>query len=159
MITIRDVARQAGVSVATVSRVLNNSALVSQETREAVMKAVAQLGYRPNANAQALATQVSDTIGVVVMDVSDAFFGALVKAVDTVAQQHQKYVLIGNSYHEAEKERHAIEVLIRQRCNALIVHSKALSDEELAGFMEQIPGMVLINRVVPGYVHRCDSLD
>lgn len=159
MITIRDVARQAGVSVATVSRVLNNSALVSQETREAVMKAVAQLGYRPNANAQALATQVSDTIGVVVMDVSDAFFGALVKAVDTVAQQHQKYVLIGNSYHEAEKERHAIEVLIRQRCNALIVHSKALSDEELAGFMEQIPGMVLINRVVPGYAHRCVSLD
>lgn len=47
--------------------------------------------------------QVSDTIGVVVMDVSDAFFGALVKAVDLVAQQHQKYVLIGNSYHEAEK--------------------------------------------------------
>ncbi|WP_342324405.1 HTH-type transcriptional regulator GalS [Kosakonia sp. BYX6] len=159
MITIRDVARHAGVSVATVSRVLNNSALVSQETRETVMKAVAQLGYRPNANAQALATQVSDTIGVVVMDVSDAFFGALVKAVDTVAQQHQKYVLIGNSYHEAEKERHAIEVLIRQRCNALIVHSKALSDEELAGFMEQIPGMVLINRLVPGYAHRCVCLD
>ena len=111
MITIRDVARQAGVSVATVSRVLNNSALVSPETRETVMKAVTQLGYRPNANAQALATQVSDTIGVVVMDVSDAFFGALVKAVDMVAQQHEKYVLIGNSYHEAEKERHAIEVL------------------------------------------------
>jgi LacI family transcriptional regulator len=159
MVTIRDVARQAGVSVATVSRVLNNSALVSQETREAVTKAVAQLGYRPNANAQALATQVSDTIGVVVMDVSDAFFGALVKAVDVVAQQHQKYVLIGNSYHEAEKERHSIEVLIRQRCNALIVHSKALSDEELAGFMEQISGMVLINRVVPGYAHRCVALD
>ena len=55
MVTIRDVARQAGVSVATVSRVLNNSALVSQDTREAVMKAVAALGYRPNANAQALA--------------------------------------------------------------------------------------------------------
>ncbi|EPC3075143.1 substrate-binding domain-containing protein [Escherichia coli] len=127
MITIRDVARQAGVSVATVSRVLNNSTLVSADTREAVMKAVSELDYRPNANAQALATQVSDTIGVVVMDVSDAFFGALVKAVDLVAQQHQKYVLIGNSYHEAEKERHAIEVLI--------------------------------NRVVPGYAHRCVCLD
>ena len=159
MITIRDVARQAGVSVATVSRVLNNSALVSPDTRDVVMKAVTQLGYRPNANAQALATQVSDTIGVVVMDVSDAFFGALVKAVDTVAQQHQKYVLIGNSYHEAEKERHAIEVLIRQRCSALIVHSKALSDDELSDFMQHIPGMVLINRIVPGYAHRCVGLD
>ncbi|EAN6358599.1 HTH-type transcriptional regulator GalS [Salmonella enterica subsp. enterica serovar Ituri] len=159
MITIRDVARQAGVSVATVSRVLNNSALVSPDTRDAVMQAVTLLGYRPNANAQALATQVSDTIGVVVMDVSDAFFGALVKAVDLVAQQHQKYVLIGNSYHEAEKERHAIEVLIRQRCNALIVHSKALTDRELSDFMEQIPGMVLINRIVPGYAHRCVCLD
>ena len=159
MITIRDVARQAGVSVATVSRVLNNSALVSPDTRDVVMKAVTQLGYRPNANAQALATQVSDTIGVVVMDVSDAFFGALVKAVDVVAQQHQKYVLIGNSYHEAEKERHAIEVLIRQRCSALIVHSKALSDDELSDFMQHIPGMVLINRIVPGYAHRCVGLD
>ncbi|WP_225322612.1 HTH-type transcriptional regulator GalS [Klebsiella pneumoniae] len=141
MITIRDVARQAGVSVATVSRVLNNSALVSPDTRDVVMKAVTQLGYRPNANAQALATQVSDTIGVVVMDVSDAFFGALVKAVDTVAQQHQKYVLI------------------RQRCSALIVHSKALSDDELSDFMQHIPGMVLINRIVPGYAHRCVGLD
>ncbi|WP_130947379.1 HTH-type transcriptional regulator GalS [Klebsiella quasipneumoniae] len=159
MITIRDVARQAGVSVATVSRVLNNSALVSPDTRDVVMKAVTQLGYRPNANAQALATQVSDTIGVVVMDVSDAFFGALVKAVDTVAQQHQKYVLIGNSYHEAEKERHVIEVLIRQRCSALIVHSKALSDAELSDFMQHIPGMVLINRIVPGFAHRCVGLD
>lgn len=159
MLTIRDVARLAGVSVATVSRVLNNSTQVSPDTRDSVMKAVAQLGYRPNANAQALATQVSDTIGVVVMDVSDAFFGALVKAVDMVAQQYQKNVLIGNSYHEAEKERNAIEVLIRQRCNALIVHSKALSDEELAAFMEQVPGMVLINRTVPGYQHRCVGLD
>ncbi|EOY5402093.1 HTH-type transcriptional regulator GalS [Cronobacter sakazakii] len=159
MITIRDVARLAGVSVATVSRVLNNSALVSPETRETVMQAVTQLGYRPNANAQALATQVSDTIGVVVMDVSDPFFGALVKAVDVVAQQHGKYVLIGNSYHEAEKERHAIEVLIRQRCSALIVHAKSLCDEELAAFLEQVPGMVLINRIVPGYAHRCVGLD
>ncbi|KNC09950.1 transcriptional regulator [Klebsiella sp. RIT-PI-d] len=159
MITIRDVARQAGVSVATVSRVLNNSALVSPETRDTVMRAVSELGYRPNANAQALATQASDTIGVVVMDVSDAFFGALVKAVDMVAQQNQKYLLIGNSYHEAEKERNAIEVLIRQRCSALIVHSKALSDDELSDFMQHIPGMVLINRIVPGFAHRCVCLD
>ena len=158
-ITIRDVAKRAGVSVATVSRVLNHSALTSKETREQVLQAVAELGYRPNANAQALATQSSDTLGVVVMDVSDPFFGALVKAVDTVAQKHHKYLLIGNSYHQADKERHAIEVLIRQRCNALIVHAKALSDAELIGFLEQVPGMVLINRIIPGYEPRCVGLD
>lgn len=159
MITIRDVARRAGVSVATVSRVLNNSSAVTRETREMVLTIVETLGYRPNANAQALATQVSDTIGVVVMDVSDPFFGALVKAVDTVAQRMQKHVLINNSYHQADKERHAIEVLIRQRCNALVVHAKAMPDEELMGLMDQVPGMVLINRVVPGYAHRCVCLD
>lgn len=158
-ITIRDVARVAGVSVATVSRALNHSSLVSPQTRVAVMQAVAELGYRPNANAQALATQNSETIGVVVMDVSDPFFGALVKAVDLVAQQHNKYLLIGNSYHQADKERHAIEVLLRQRCNALIVHSKSLSDHELIGFLESTPGMVLINRTIPGYAHRCVCLD
>ena len=103
MITIRDVARQAGVSVATVSRVLNQSSAVTSDTRDAVLQAVEALGYRPNANAQALATQVSDTIGVVVMDVSDPFFGALVKAVDTVAQRVHKHVLISNSWHQEEK--------------------------------------------------------
>lgn len=159
MITIRDVAREAGVSVATVSRVLNQSAAVTPETRDMVLHIVDALGYRPNANAQALVTQVSDTIGVVVMDVSDPFFGALVKAVDTVAQRMNKHVLINNSYHQAEKERHAIEVLIRQRCNALVVHAKALDDAELAALMEQVPGMVLINRTLPGYAHRCVCLD
>ncbi len=159
MITIRDVAREAGVSVATVSRVLNNSAAVTGETRDVVLKIVEQLGYRPNANAQALASQVSDTIGVVVMDVSDPFFGALVKAVDTVAQRLHKHVLINNSYHQADKERHAIEVLIRQRCNALIVHAKAMGDDELSSLMQQVPGMVLINRIIPGFAHRCVCLD
>ena len=159
MITIRDVARLAGVSVATVSRVLNNSSAVTADTRDAVLQAVESLGYRPNANAQALATQVSDTIGVVVMDVSDPFFGALVKAVDTVAQRLHKHVLISNSWHQEDKERHAIEVLIRQRCNALVVHAKTLSDEELASFMQQVPGMVMVNRIVPGFAHRCVSLD
>lgn len=159
MITIRDVARAAGVSVATVSRVLNNPAVTSPETRERVLKATAQLGYRPNANAKALATQNSDMLGVAVMDVSDPFFGALVKGVDAVAHRYDKHLLIANSYHDAEKERDAIEMLIRQRCNALIVHAKMLSDAELGEFMRQLPGMVLINRVIAGYESRCVGLD
>lgn len=68
-------------------------------------------------------------------------------------------MLIGNGYHNVQKERRAIEQLIRHRCAALVVHAKMIPDEELAGLMKQIPGMVLINRILPGYETRCVALD
>ena len=159
MSTIRDVAKLANVSVATVSGVLNHSLSVSENTRPAVEQAIAQLAYQPNANAQALAVQNTDTIGVVVTDVTDAFFAILVKAVDKVAEAHQKTILIGIGYHHAEKEREAINTLLRKRCSSLVVHSKALSDDELSHYLNTVPGMVIINRVIKGYEHRCVSLD
>ncbi|WP_439257271.1 substrate-binding domain-containing protein [Lonepinella sp. BR2271] len=158
MITIRDVAKQAGVSVATVSRVLNNASC-SETARLAVESAVQNLGYSPNANAQALALQNTDTLGVVVTDVSDPFFAILVKAVDQVAYEYGKTMLIGMGYHQAERERRAIETLLRKRCSCLVVHSKGLSDQELIAYLEQVPGMVIINRCIAGYEHRCVSLD
>ena len=131
MPTIRDVAELACVSVATVSRVINRSPSVSEKTRYSVQRAMEVLNYQPNANAQALAVQNTDTIGVVVTDVTDPFFAILVKSVDKVAEEHQKTILIGIGYHHAEKEREAIDTLLRKRCSCLVVHSKALSDEEL----------------------------
>lgn len=159
MSTIRDVAELAKVSVATVSRVLNEHPAVREKTRLAVQAAIAQLHYQPNANAQALAVQNTDTIGVVVTDVTDAFFAILVKAVDKVAEEHHKTILIGIGYHHAEKEREAIDTLLRKRCSCLVVHSKALSDQELSHYLDNVPGMVMINRVIPGYESRCVSLD
>ncbi|WP_386692558.1 MULTISPECIES: substrate-binding domain-containing protein [unclassified Lonepinella] len=158
MITIRDVAKQAGVSVATVSRVLNNASC-SETARLAVESAVQNLGYSPNANAQALALQNTDTLGVVVTDVTDPFFAILVKSVDQVAHEYGKTILIGIGYHNAEKERNAIETLLRKRCSCLVVHSKALTDQELINYLEQAKGMVIINRCIAGYEHRCVSLD
>ncbi|MFL9708953.1 LacI family DNA-binding transcriptional regulator, partial [Aeromonas veronii] len=75
MSTIKDVARLANVSVATVSRVMNNSPKASAASREAVRKAMSELGYTPNANARALVNRTCDTMGVVVGDVADPFFG------------------------------------------------------------------------------------
>ena len=159
MSTIHDVAELANVSVATVSRVLNHHPSVSEKTRLAVQDAIEQLSYQPNANAQALAVQNTDTIGVVVTDVTDAFFAILVKAVDKVAEAHHKTILIGIGYHHAEKEREAIDTLLRKRCSCLVVHSKALSDEELSRYLDKVSGMVIINRVIKGYENRCVSLD
>ncbi|HBQ6584762.1 HTH-type transcriptional regulator GalR [Klebsiella variicola] len=159
MATIKDVARLAGVSVATVSRVINNSPKASEASRQSVGAAMETLNYHPNANARALAQQSTETVGLVVGDVSDPFFGAMVKAVEQVAYRTGNFLLIGNGYHNVQKERQAIEQLIRHRCAALVVHAKMIPDEELTGLMKQIPGMVLINRILPGYETRCVALD
>lgn len=159
MATIKDVARLAGVSVATVSRVINASPKASEASRAAVQSAMEQLNYHPNANARALAQQTTETVGLVVGDVSDPFFGAMVKAVEQVAYHTGNFLLIGNGYHNEQKERQAIEQLIRHRCAALVVHAKMLPDSELIPLLKQIPGMVLINRIVPGFEQRCIALD
>lgn len=159
MTTIKDVARLAGVSVATVSRVINHSPKASERSCQAVRAAMESLQYHPNANARALAQQSAETLGLVVGDVADPFFGAMVKAVDEVASATGNFLLIGNGYHQQQKERQAIEQLMRHRCEALVVHAKTLSDDELDGLMQQMPGMVLLNRQLPGFEQRCIALD
>ncbi|HAU5563023.1 HTH-type transcriptional regulator GalR [Pantoea sp. JGM49] len=159
MATIKDVARMAGVSVATVSRVINNSPKASESSRLAVTQAMEQLQYHPNANARALAQQSTETLGLVVGDVSDPFFGAMVKAVDEVAGATGNFLLIGNGYHIEQKERQAIEQLMRHRCDALVVHAKKIPDADLEVLMKQVPGMVLLNRLLKGFESRCIALD
>jgi len=159
MATIKDVAREAGVSVATVSRVINKSPKASANSIESVTKAMSKLGYRPNANARALVSQSTNTVGVLVGDVSDPFFGTLVKAVDNVARENGKHILVGNGYHNQEEERQAIELLINSRCDALVIHSKGLSDQELIGYAKEVKGLVVINRHIQEIEDRCIFLD
>lgn len=159
MATIKDVAKEAGVSVATVSRVVNKSPKASKAAIESVNAAMTKLGYRPNANARALVSKSTNTIGVLVADVSDPFFGSLIKAVDGVARANNKHLLIGNGYHNAEVEKEAIELLIHNRCESLIIHSKGLSDEELIQFSQEVPGLVIINRHIPQIANKCIYLD
>lgn len=159
MATIKDVARLSRLSVATVSRVLNHSSKVSKGAQQAVNSAMAQLNYSPNANARALAQQTTETIGLVVCDVADPFFGIMVKTIEQVAQQQHYFLLISNGYHQAAKEYQAIGQLIRHRCAALVVHAKMIPDQEMAKLMEQNPTMVLINRMLPGFESRSVALD
>ena len=159
MATIKDVAQLANVSVATVSRVINNANNVSNNKREIVKTAMEKLNYYPDANARALSQQNSKTIGIVVADVSDPFFGAMVSAVEKVAYRTGHFLLIGNGYHDENKEYNAITQLIEHRCSSLVVHAKMLSDSTLIRLMEQVPGMVLINRIVKGFEKRCIALD
>ncbi|MGR5218608.1 substrate-binding domain-containing protein [Vibrio parahaemolyticus] len=159
MATIKEVAKEAGVSIATTSRVINNAPHTSEAAIIAVKQAMKKLGYRPNANARALVSKSSNTIGILVHDVSAPFFGAMVKAIDSVACDQGKQILIGSGYHDPVKERNAINLLIGSRCASLVIHSKGLSDEELTELAHEIPGMMVINRSVPTIADRCIALD
>ena len=159
MATVKDVGQLAEVSVATVSRVINKSDKVSPRAKEAVLKAIKELGYRPNLSAQNLAKNKSNTIGVLVGDVSDPFFGMMLKSIETVAYDNGKQVLIGNGFHDTKREQAVIDLLINSRCDAIVVHSKALSDKVLFDLAQERPSMVILNRIVPGLESRCISLN
>ncbi|RLV60914.1 LacI family DNA-binding transcriptional regulator [Parashewanella curva] len=159
MVTIKDVAKAAGVSVATVSRVVNNGPKVSDKKREEIKKIMADLGYRPNANARALVSQKSTTIGVVVPDISDPFFAVLANGIDKVAREHNMQILLSTGGHTAESERQAINLLLERRCDTIVMHSKKLPAEELVGFSKAVKGFVVIDRYIKAIAERCIWLD
>ncbi len=97
---------------------------------------------------------------MLVGDISDPFFGTLVKAVDNVARENGKHILVGNGSHDREEERQAIELLINSRCDALVIHSKGLTDEELLHRLrKRSKGPRLINRYIAEIAERCIFLD
>lgn len=159
MVTIKDIAEKAGVSLATVSRVVNGGPKVGDATRAKVKKVMVDLGYRPNVNARALASQTNTSLGVVIADLKDPFFASLAHGVDSVAREQNKQILLSSGLPTKDTELRAINTLLEHRCDAMVVHSKALDDSTLLTFAEQIPGMILINRYIPEIAHRCVWLD
>ncbi len=159
MATIKDVARLSGVSVASVSRVLNNGPKVSKKTIEKVLKVMKELNYTPNANARALVTQKSTTLGVVIPDLVDPFFASLANGVEQVARKKNMQLLLSTGLVTAESEMQAINLLIERRCDVMVVHSKKLSDQVLIDLANKVSGLVLIDRYIEEIAHRCVWLD
>ncbi|PKG80892.1 DNA-binding transcriptional regulator GalS [Colwellia sp. 75C3] len=159
MTTIKDVARIAGVSVASVSRVLNNGPKVSKATIEKVSRVMKELNYTPNANARALVTQKSTTLGVVIPNLIDPFFASLAHGVEQVARQKNRQLLLSTAMVSAETEMQAINLLIERRCDVMVVHSKKLSDQALIELANKVPGLVLIDRYIEAIAPRCVWLD
>ncbi|MBL4630072.1 MAG: LacI family DNA-binding transcriptional regulator [Paraglaciecola sp.] len=159
MTTIKDVARIAGVSVASVSRVLNNGPKVSQKTIEKVSKVMQDLHYTPDANARALVMQKSTTLGVVIPDLVDPFYASLANGVEQVARKNKMQLLLSTGLVSAESEMQAINLLIERRCDVMVVHSKKLSDQVLIELTNKVTGLVLIDRYIEKIAHRCVWLD
>ncbi|MDX5595176.1 LacI family DNA-binding transcriptional regulator [Pseudovibrio sp. SPO723] len=159
MATIAQVAVKAGVSTATVSRALNKPEMVDAKTKAKVQEAVQSLGYRPNQVAQGLASRSSRTIGVVVNQFGSAYYGTMIDGAERALRKIGYKLIAESSGEAAEGERSAWQSLFDRQCEAVIVHSDALAEEELTGFMEKHPMSVLMNRHLPDYEDRCVYLD
>ncbi len=139
-VTIYDVAREAKVSMATVSRVLNGTAVVKDETRERVVKAIEALGYRPNAVARSLASKKTKTVGVIVPDVSAAFMAEVVRGIEDIATMYAYQIILTNSDADIDREVSLIGTMWEKQVDGIIYVTNALTDRHIQAFEEaQIP--------------------
>ncbi|MEU4423520.1 LacI family DNA-binding transcriptional regulator [Actinoplanes sp. NPDC024001] len=129
-VTLADVARLAGVSPATVSRVINDSSKrVNEDLRERVLAAVAQLHYVPNAHAQHVARPRKSAVGVIVHDVSDPYFAEITRGLQRQAGAHDRLLVICNSYREPDRELQYVALLRAQQVHALILAGSGYHDD------------------------------
>ncbi len=148
-VTIRDVAREAGVSVATVSRVLNGSGPVREETRERVWEVARSLRYMPNEAARSLITRETRTLGVVLPDLYGEFFSEVIRGIDQGAQRERYHVLVSGSHDDWEEIAAAMRVMHR-RVDGLIIMSPDIEAGALRSALP--PGLpaVLLNCAAQG---------
>lgn len=130
--SIKDVAREAGVSIATVSRVLNDIDVVNEETKQKVVEAIKKLGYRPNIVARSLKTQKTKTIGILIPDISNQFYPEVVRGAEDVSNIYDYNVMLCNSDFDIEKEKEYLRVLKEKMVDGVLYMSSSLQPEILS---------------------------
>ncbi|MGB9976572.1 LacI family DNA-binding transcriptional regulator [Thermovenabulum sp.] len=145
-VTIYDVARKANVSIATVSRVLNNSSLVSAKTRERVMKAIEELNFSPNVIASALTKKSTKTLGIVVPDISNPFFAELTRGVEDACNDFGFNLIICNTDNSIDKEVTYIKLLKQKSIDGYIISTAYYNDEIVLKMIKSNVPMILLGR-------------
>jgi len=156
--TIRDVARRAGVSVTTVSRALNGSGPVQEDTRLRVAAAAADLRYLPHGTARSLITRRTDVVGVVLPDLFGEFFSEVIRGMDPRAQERGYHLLLSGS-HDGKREIEFALGAMRGRVDGMIVMSPHVSGVELAGSLPPDVPVVLLNCSVEGTAFPAVNVD
>ena len=148
--TLRDVAREAGVSVSTASRVLNGQPFVSDGVRERVLLASEQLGYRPDVAARSMRTGTTGAVGLIVSDISNPLFASIARAADHALSPRGYALMVANSANDAEHEAELIAAFRQRRLDGLMI---AAADEGAAGLAKRVDSFqaaVLLDREVQG---------
>lgn len=149
-VTIADVARKAGVSKMTISRVLNNKAEISPETRAKIERVIRELGYRPSRVARGLAMSQTFILGLVVPDISNPFFAEIARGAEDVAWENGYNILLCNTEEIPLREKEVLQLLEQTQIDGLIICSARLPDDQLLPLIEKYRAVVMFNRPVPG---------
>src|SRR5690349_13774081 len=144
--SIREVAKRAGVSLGTVSNVLNRPDIVADETRERVRAAIAEIGFVRNGSARQLRAGTSQHIGLVVLDVANPFFTEVARGVEDLANQAGYVVILCNSDDSVDKENHYLHVLEEQRTEGVLITPVQSDASYLQRFRQRGIAVVLLDR-------------
>jgi DNA-binding LacI/PurR family transcriptional regulator len=156
MVTMLDVALRAGVSKATVSRVLNGIGQVKKSTREQVFNAMEELGYRPNFLARSLANRSSNSVGLVVSTFDGFYFGRLLQQASRQTEAWGKQLIVTDGHDTPQKELEAVQMLVDRHCDAIVLYTRFMNERTLLSLMNSIKvPLVVINRDVSQARDRC----
>ncbi|HGY3719068.1 TPA: LacI family DNA-binding transcriptional regulator [Citrobacter gillenii] len=146
MTTMLEVAKRAGVSKATVSRVLSGNGYVSQETKDRVFQAIEESGYRPNLLARSLAAKSTQTLGLVVTNTlyHGVYFSELLFHTARMAEDKGRQLLLADGKHSAEEERQAIQYLLDLRCDAVMIYPRFLSVDDIDEIIDAHPQPIMV---------------
>src|SRR4051812_6243610 len=137
--TIIDIARQAGVSPSTVSRVLTGNIPVAAETQAVIWQAIEELGYRPNHHARGLVKGTSMVVGILTQDIASTFFGTMLEGIEGGLDESPYSPMIIPGSWQVERELRALDVLLARQVDALIVLSGHIPDDRLQKLAEEMP--------------------
>ncbi|MTI69124.1 MAG: LacI family transcriptional regulator [Firmicutes bacterium] len=149
--TIKDIAKLAGVSKASVSRVLNGSKPVSDDIKQRVLKVIEETGYKPSSIARSLVSKKTNLIGLLIPDISNPFYSELVKGMVEVANKHDYNILLLNSFHDPNKEIEFLEILKDKQVDGLIFMTDNFTKEHINFFKDYDKPTVTVNRKLKEY--------
>ena len=148
---IMEVARRAGVSTATVSRVINGTAVVTPETAERVRQAIADLNFYPDTNARTLGSGRSSLFGLIISDITNPYFPELVKAFEDIAVQHGKEVLIANTNYDPIRMEHCVIRMLQRKVDGVAILTSEMEERLIRGFSRRkIPLVFMDALTAPG---------
>jgi LacI family transcriptional regulator len=145
---MRDVAQQAGVSIKTVSRVVDHQGEISAATRQRVAAVIDELGYRPNVLARALVTQRTQTLGLVVVTIDNPFYTEVASSVQAIAREHHYHTFLASTENDPVEELNILESLAAQGVDGIIVCPTYLSNDNLLLFAERFRPIVVLHNPI-----------